>query len=176
MDMNIFYLHRLRRKCAEYHCDKHVIKMILETAQLLCTAIWVYDSDNVHWDKDTKIFTYRGARVYRKTHENHPCAIWARSNKKNFRWLRKFGIILCKEYSYRYGKVHKTQTVLEALRTPSAIPDGDFFEPPQCMPDQYKVPGKCVNAYRKYYVSEKSSLHSWKGKVAGRNTPFWIKQ
>ena len=172
--MNIFYLHRKRRKCAKYHGNKHVIKMILETAQLLCTAVWVCDPDHVLQDEKNKIFTYRGTRIYRKTHQNHPCAIWARENKKHFRWLRKFGLRLCDEYTYRYGKVHKTREILEKLRTPTSLPEGVFHDPPQCMPDEYKVPNDSVQAYRNYYKAEKRNMHYWKGKIAWRDAPKWI--
>jgi hypothetical protein len=174
MNMNIFYLHRKRRKCVKYHCDKHVIKMILETAQLLCTAVWVFDPDSIVQDPESKQFAYHGTRVYRKTHENHPCAIWARENKKHFRWLRKFGLYLCKEYTYRYGKTHKTEEILRGLRTPPAMPDGVFHEPPQCMPDQYKVPNDSVQAYRNYYVGEKARMLCWDGKINSRPRPPWV--
>jgi hypothetical protein len=127
--------------------------MILETAQLLCTAIWVFGSE----------------APYRKTHVNHPCAVWARENKKNWHWLKKFGLYLCQEYTYRYGKTHKTQAVLESLECPE-LPDGDFSPPPQCMPDEYKVEGNTVQAYRNYYVGEKSNLFDWKK----RERPKWI--
>jgi len=157
--MNLFYLARSRKRCARFHCNKHVVKMILETAQLLCTALWVNGQE----------------APYRKTHVNHPCAIWARANKSNFRWLLKFGKILCKEYTFRYGKIHKTQSVLESLTCPDALPEGIFTEPPQCMPDQYKVKDNAKLAYRNYYRIGKADIHknsedSWKF----RKIPNWI--
>ena len=150
--MNIFYLHSNIKFCARYHCDKHVIKMILETAQLLCTALWTLGIE----------------APYRKTHVNHPCAIWCRKSKQNWMWLRDLGLALCKEYTYRYGKIHKTQQVLESLMCPD-LPSDKFTPPPQCMPEQYKHK-KCIKAYRLYYINEKSHLFSWKK----RNIPFWI--
>ena len=80
--MNIFYLDEDVKKCAEYHCDKHCIKMILETAQLLC---------GVHWATG-------GDAPYRLSHKNHPCAIWARESYSNYVWLTDLGFALCNEY------------------------------------------------------------------------------
>ncbi len=157
IEMNIFYLHRKRKKCVKYHVDKHVIKMILETAQLLCTAIWIMG----------------GEAPYKKTHVNHPCTIWARKSKHNWIWLRRFGLYLCKEYTYRYGKIHKTQKILEQLKCPN-LPVTSFTEPPQCMPEEYKVEGNTVQAYRNYYNGEKRRMFSWKGKINGRKIPSWI--
>ena len=97
--MNIFYLDKNPKLCAQYHVDRHVVKMILETAQLLSTAHWLTG----------------GEGPYRATHKNHPSAIWARSNKSNYNWLCKLGLELCEEYTYRYGKIHKTQQHLEWL-------------------------------------------------------------
>ena len=121
--MNIFYLHDNPKVCSQYHVDKHVVKMILETAQLLSTAHWLSG----------------GEGPYRATHKNHPSAIWARSNKSNYRWLCELGMELCKEYTHRYGKIHKTQQHLEWLtKNIPNIPNGKFTQPTLAMPDQYK--------------------------------------
>ena len=144
--MNIFYLDKEPRLCAQYHVDKHVVKMILETAQLLSTAHWLTG----------------GEGPYRATHKNHPSAIWARSNTSNYTWLCELGIELCKEYTYRYGKTHKTQQHLEWLSTniPS-ISDGKFTPPTLAMPDTFIEEDNLI-AYRKYYTYGKKHLHSWK--------------
>lgn len=128
--------------------------MILETAQLLSTAHWLSG----------------GEGPYRATHKNHPSAIWARSNKSNYRWLCELGMELCKEYTYRYGKIHKTQQHLEWLSTniPN-IPNGKFTQPTLAMPDQYKSDNH-IDSYRLYYIKDKSHLHSWKN----RKTPEFI--
>ena len=138
--MNIFYLDKNPKLCAQYHVDRHVVKMILETAQLLSTAHWLTG----------------GEGPYRATHKNHPSAIWARSNKSNYNWLCKLGLELCEEYTYRYGKVHLSiQKCLKALEVaPINMPTKLFEQPPQCMPDEYK--DKCsVKAYWNYYIGEK---------------------
>ena len=144
--MNIFYLHTEPKICAQYHVDKHVVKMILETAQLLSTAHWVTG----------------GEGPYRVTHKNHPSAIWARSNKSNYTWLCKLGLELCKEYTYRYGKIHKTQQHLEWLsKNTPLIPEGQFTPPTLAMPETFMCEDNLV-AYRKYYSYGKKHLHSWK--------------
>ena len=152
--MNIFYLHDNPKVCSQYHVDKHVVKMILETAQLLSTAHWLSG----------------GEGPYRATHKNHPSAIWARSNKSNYRWLCELGMELCKEYTHRYGKIHKTQQHLEWLtKNIPNIPNGKFTQPTLPMPDQYKSDNH-VDSYRLYYIKDKSHLHSWKN----RKTPEFI--
>ena len=80
--MNIFYLDSDIELNAKYHNDKHVVKMILESAQLLC---------GVHW--------YLGRSApYKFSHKNHPCSIWTRSSINNYNYLCKLGKALCKEY------------------------------------------------------------------------------
>ena len=144
--MNIFYLHHDPKLCAQYHVDKHVVKMILETAQLLSTTHWLSDSEG----------------PYRVTHKNHPSAIWTRSNKSNYTWLCQLGIELCKEYTYRYGKIHKTQKHLEwmSLNIPN-LPDGEFTPPSLAMPDVFKCNDN-IESYRQYYRLGKKHLHNWK--------------
>lgn len=145
--MNIFFLHLDPKQCAKLHVDKHVVKMILETAQLLCSAIWL-----------------SGKKApYKLTHKNHPCAVWTRANKENWKWLKQLGLSLCEEYTYRYGKIHKTQTVIENLECPN-LENGSFHVPPQAMPDKYKNKTNTIRAYRCFYTFEKAHLHSWKNR------------
>ena len=141
--MNIFYLHNDPYKAATYFYDKHKVKMILESAQMLCTAHHHYDNgDNV---------------PYKKAHYNHPSTKWCRENKNNYRWLYNHMIALGDEYTARYGKTHLTITKCkDALDCyPPGMPWGKFTQPPQCMPDQYKVPGCSITAYWNYYEGEK---------------------
>jgi hypothetical protein len=142
--------------CAIMHADKHVVKMILETCQMLCTAHHITNSEYVP--------------PYKPTHKNHPCSIWVRSSRKNYRWLVKLGLELCKEYTYRYGKIHKCQAYIKDMRKNiPPIPSIGFTQPAQAMPDMYR--GKdVVESYRAYYFFEKQELHSWKK----RNVPDWI--
>lgn len=155
--MNIFVLDWDVKKCAEYHNDKHVVKMILETAQLLCGVHHMTDQFN------NKI-------PYKLSHKNHPCSIWVRESITNYLWLCELGLELCKEYTYRYGRRHKSQDVIEWCVTNKAnICDKGFTEPPKAMPDKYKV-DSVVESYRNYYKGEKVSFSKWKN----RQIPLWF--
>lgn len=149
--MNIFYLDPKPKKAAEYHCDKHVVKMCLEYAQLLSSAIHVTDPDLA-----------KRIPTYALTHKNHPCAIWTRSSSANFLWLADLAVELGMEYTRRYGRRHKSIVeIVENLEFPD-LPNLPFTEPPQCMPDEYKVPGNTVQAYINYYLGDKSRFATWK--------------
>jgi len=145
--MNIFYLHEDPQKASEYQYDKHVVKMILESAQMLCTAHHHYgNGDNV---------------PYKKAHYNHPSTVWARANKPQYFWLYNHMIALGEEYTKRYGKTHLTITKCKdaLLLHPHGMPDGFFTQPPQCMPDEYKT--ECsVDAYWNYYIGDKEHVAS----------------
>jgi hypothetical protein len=161
--MNIFYLHVLARKAAQYHCDKHVVKMILETAQLLYSA---------HWELCPAGLS---SVAYRKTHCNHPCSIWARESLSNYRWLADLGYWLCKEYRYRYGdKTHKTEAHILWLREnpPCGLVDIGATPPRQAMPDEYKNEHPVV-AYRTYYVKNKVGVRNIV-KYTRRHPPAFI--
>ena len=156
--MNIFLLDTDTRKCAQYHCDKHVVKMILETAQLLCGVHHMTDqiTDQV---------------PYKLSHKNHPCAIWSRESLSNYLYLCDLGLELCKEYTYRYGKRHKSQDVIEwCVTNKPNICDKEFTEPARAMPNEYKV-DSVVESYRNYYIGEKSKIAVWKN----REIPEWFK-
>lgn len=144
--MNIFFLAFNPKLAAEHHCDKHVVKMILETAQLLYSAHWLTNPEGLRPD------------AYRKTHHNHPCAIWARASLSNYVWLCQLGLALCAEYTFRYDRTHKTQHHLEWLaeHAPS-IPDEGITVLPQAMPLEYKHPNP-VQAYRNYYLGAKRHI------------------
>ena len=144
--MNIFYLHRDPVIAAKVQYNKHVVKMILESAQMLCTAHHHYGSgDNV---------------PYKKAHYNHPSTIWCRENDNHYSWLFSHMLALGSEYTKRYGKKHlsidKCFGPLSFL--PPNIPQGEKFEqPPQCMPDEYK--DECsIKAYWNYYIGEKHNV------------------
>ncbi len=155
--MNIFVLDQDVKKCAEYHNDKHVVKMILESAQLLCGVHHMVETD-----RDIP---------YKLSHKNHPCSIWVRENLSNYFWLCELGLELCREYTFRYGRKHKSQQVIEwCIENSPEIPEGDFTDPPRAMPEQYKV-GSVVESYRNYYIGEKYSFSNWKN----RPIPNWFK-
>lgn len=159
--MNIFFLHLSPRLCALFHADKHVVKMILETTQLLCTAWHMADPEHAIYKP-----------CYRKTHYNHPSAKWARESRTNYRWLCALGLALCREYSYRYrNRTHKCEAYLRDLAAHvPPVPDAGFTAPRQAMPDEFKGPD-AIAAYRAYYTHAKQHLHSWKG----RSRPRWLR-
>tara|TARA_R110000824_G_scaffold40192_8_gene120731 strand:+ start:703 stop:1191 length:489 start_codon:yes stop_codon:yes gene_type:complete len=159
--MNIFYLDPDPRVCAEMHCDKHCVKMILETAQLLCTAHRMLDG-NEFADK---------AGLYKAAFENHPCAVWVRECADNYLFSFFLFLNLCEQYEIRYAKIHKTEELLEPLRKmPLHISlDKNFTDPPQCMPEQYKG-DNTVEAYHRYYNNEKLSFAKWKN----TEVPSWV--
>ena len=152
--MNIFVLDLDPKLCARYHCDKHVIKMILESAQLL-------SSTN----------RYCGlAEGYASTHINHPCAKWARESLENYIWLSDLAFYLNQEYMFRYNKNnnHKSFDVICSLSFPN-LPDIGITKRPQCMPEQYKHNDPVV-AYRNYYIQEKYKFCTWKN----TQVPEWF--
>lgn len=152
--MNIFFLDYDTKKCARYHCDKHVVKMILETAQLLCGAHWVTGSE----------------APYKLSHQNHPCSIWVRESLSNYLYLCDLGLELCKEYTYRYGRTHKSQQIIEwCLDKKLNIKDKGFTEPPKAMPNECKLES-VIDSYRNYYIKEKKSFAKWKN----REIPNWF--
>jgi len=155
--MNIFILDTDVKKCAEYHNDKHVVKMILESAQLLCGVHHMTESSMDYVP-------------YKLSHKNHPCSIWARENMSNYLWLCELGLELCKEYTYRYGRRHKSQDVIEwCIENRPTIPEDDFTQLPKAMPEEYKV-NDVVQSYRNYYCGDKKHFSKWKN----REIPYWF--
>lgn len=143
--MNIFVLSTCPIEAATMQCDKHVVKMVLETAQMLCTV---------------------GHGSYKRTHQNHPCTIWAGRSIENFEWLIAHGLALCEEYTYRYSRRHKTQDVIEAIRPPADFPELGLTSFALAMPDEFKNVDP-VLSYRAYYHSK--TFCRW----TKRNPPFW---
>jgi len=175
--MNIFYLDNDPELCAKMHNDKHVVKMILEYAQLLSTAHRVLDGVELSGltasNRKKKFWSLGDSRdytLYKATHINHPSAVWVRKSKANYVWLTKLLDECCKEYTYRYGKVHKVERdlLLDTLSIikPNNIPDGEFTEPTPAMPEDYKVPGDSITSYRNYYLNDKVKMSRW------TNTPM----
>ena len=144
--MNIFVLHSNPVTAAQMQCDKHVVKMILESAQMLCTVAHTHGFD----------------APYRATHKKHPCTLWAAKSKANWQWLIDHAMGLCAEYTKRYNKVHKSQQHVEwCQQLPIPLPAIGLTTFAQAMPEQYKNP--CVvKAYRAYYHGEKSHFATWK--------------
>ena len=159
--MNIFELHTNPSECAEMHCDKHIVKMPIEYAQLLSTAHRVLDGD------------YRADRggFYKMAHKNHPSTIWVRASSENYRWLWKHFDALLKEYTHRYGKHHATERLRNILYMPplNIVHGVPLTDPPQCMPELCKGEDT-VLAYQNYYIIEKSGFARW----TKREIPAWF--
>ena len=176
--MNIFAIERDPIDCAMSMVDKHVVKMILETAQLLSTAHRIIDGEEYIGKTATgrnvkrwRLPDEREQHLYSATHVNHPSAVWARATNNNYTWLYCHFCGLLSEYTYRYGKVHKCQSMQEWLQYPPRnIPIGYLTPVTPAMPDEYKVPGDSVTSYRNYYRSGKSHLH----KYTNRLPPDWL--
>ena len=201
--MNIFYLSTNADECARYHCDKHVVKMILETAQMLSTAHRVLDGDKLADEK----------KLYKKVHVNHPSTKWVRESYANYSWAYDLLYSLCKEYTFRYNKYNKVQrsgllTMLMVATLISVNPNvfpKDHYEkkrgcylipvetrpvfldshtaPPMCMPDQYKPSKELLDRKASEYVRKHSTVQAYKKYYLGeklsfakwtrREVPYW---
>lgn len=152
--MNIFVLDTDHTLNAQYHCDKHIVKMIVESAQLLCNAHTVFGE----------------YAPYKLTHANHPCSIWTRECIENYDWLVKLGYALCLEYTYRYDKIHKTQAIIEWCYKNQP----ELFINRSITPFALAMPTGCiqnnaVESYRNYYKIYKNHIAKW----TGRSVPYW---
>ena len=155
--MNIFYLHWVPAICAQMHVNKHVVKMILETTQLLCSAWHMTDPSHSIYKP-----------IYRLTHKNHPSSKWTRESIDNYKWLCTLGLALCYEYTYRYEKTHKCQSYLIDLSNNiPPLDDVGFTKPKLAMPDEYKS-DDTIQSYRLYYLKEKHRLFNWKKRQVPR--------
>lgn len=177
--MNIFYLNHDTKLCAQEHVDKHVVKMILEYAQLLSTAHRVLDgtlidgySKTGRKQKRYVLSDDRESTLYSATHLNHPSAVWARKRESHYRWLFSLWIELMDEYTYRYGKVHASARLISYLNKPPSNIEfgGGFDQPTPAMPDTYKVPGDAISSYQMYYIQDKARMANWKK----RSVPQWF--
>lgn len=173
--MNIFYLDKNPELCAQYHCDKHVVKMIIEYAQLLSTAHRILDGqefiDNSSGRKIKrwKLSDNRELMLYKASHINHPSNVWARTSSGNYIWLLTLWKFLLKEYTHRYGKQHKTGELEFVLtRIPDNIPMQNMQDPPLAMPEECKT-YDAMSSYRQYYTMKKYAFAKW----TNRKIPEW---
>jgi len=149
--------------------------------QLLCTAHRVLDgkeyidASSGRKIKRWKLEGEKEVSFYKATHINHPSAVWVRESAENYIWLTELLSELCKEYTYRYGKVHKCEKIglVDMLYTniPNNIKRKPFTEPTPAMPDIYKVIGDSTQSYINYYNGDKQRMFSWKN----REVPHFIK-
>ena len=178
--MNIFYLDPNPKACAEMHCDKHCVKMIIEYAQLMSTAHRILDG------QEYMGLTVNGRKIRRwrmndeklenglmkASHINHPSNIWLRQSGENYDWLLKMWLHLLSEYTHRYGKQHACEKYIDFLYyKPKNIPNGKFTEPTPAMPDDCKIANDSLSSYHKYYIDKKISFAKW----TKREVPLWFK-
>ena len=193
--VNIFYLARDPAEAARAHCDKHVVKMILETAQLLSTAWHVEAPERVARDyvrtdplarswmpndakHDCGLAYYLGnQQIYAPTHPHHPSALWVRESRVAYDWAWRLGQELLDEYTFRYGRLHASRHALRALEwAPPALPDIPLSEPNVAMPDHCVVATTdgyvdALASYRNYYRTEKVRMLVY----TKRHAPDWLR-
>jgi len=166
--MNLFILSLNQQQIAEWMFDSHIVKIILEAVQMLCTAKRVIDPDDPDNDK-----------LYKTAHLNHPVSKWVRSSRENYVWTLCLVYRMHEEWRFRFGhpsyKYHKSYLV--ALHLIKCIPNREQFEYEglgpfaQAMPDEYKRQEDPVEAYKQYYMSDtKKRLAKW----TGRKRPDWF--
>lgn len=187
--MNIFVLDKDPVRAAQYHCDKHICKMILESAQMLCAAHWIgwqrmlnpptklkqremqaWLRENVHANLQPP---------WKMTHVGHPCTQWTQRVWGNYMWHSRLGLALCEEYTRRYGREHKSLAVHRWLNRhipptfESTVSDPVGLTPfAVCMPEECKVPDDPVASYRNYYNQKKVRFARW----AHSERPTWFIQ
>ena len=182
--MNLFYLDKDLDKCAEYHVDKHVNKMILEAAQLICTNLWIdhlfgfvprpitkeenaiLQTTRKEWKDvpmEDRLFPYL------PTMQNHPSCIWVRSSLENFYWTNCYAFALGSEAHYRYGSDHKSLAMLRALPEPKHMEDHGFTTFALAMTEELKDINDPIQSYRNFYMLDKATFAEWKH----RDIPPW---
>ncbi len=177
--MNIFILSQDPQEAARLQCDRHVVKMVVETAQILSTAHRILDGKETtivgpkrkkkHWEL---IDAFREKLFYRATHRNHPCCVWARESLGNYIWLYEHFIALCDEYTYRYGKIHRCDSLFRGVldEAPSRIPDVGLTEFATATNTVVSIED-IVQRYRAFYITKKTKFKmTWKK----RQVPDWF--
>lgn len=162
--MNIFVLDLDPTKAALYHCDKHVVNMLRETAQMLSTTHRLMSSTD-----DSFPF------IYRTTHVNHPCNIWLRESVENYLWLLELYEELEYQYNERYNRSHASYKLLYQYlkQVPDMLPVKGLTPFTQAMPEQYKDSLDPVKAYRNYYLGDKLRFCRW---TSPATTPYWVEE
>ena len=162
--MNIFVLDRNPSKAAHMMCDKHVVKMIIESAQMLSAVLdCQYRSDRR--GGDGPVIKQFGLPGYPKAHAKHPCTLWARDSKENSMWLVRHMRALCLQYFYRYQKFHKMDgypAIYEAQLEHCVFPFKEQTEFVQAITNTDLHRDDPVEAYREYYRKEKAHFCTWK--------------
>lgn len=157
--MNIFILDENITRCAQYHCDKHVVKMITEYNQLMSTACFL---NGIHMEG-----------MYRPTHKNHPCVKWIMESRENFKYLLKLNKALLEEYTYRYNRIHAGQRLIPLFEDILKIyPNGTGFKTDHvvCVNRDHLLNSDPISEYRNFYNRDKARFCTWKN----RPVPYWF--
>lgn len=146
--MNIFVLDLDPKTAAKYHCNKHVIKMQAEHAQMMSSVLHSYNL---------------GEGFYRNAYPHHPCTRWVGQSRANWHWLRELSIYLNEQYQHRWStnKTHRSTALVLTMPDPKFLPDVGITTYAQAMPEEVRVPNDPVTAYRQYYKLHKSHLANW---------------
>ena len=170
--MNLFLLSLDRKQCVRWYADKHIVKMILELAQLLY-GVWgaLQHSD---WRQSAP------DGGYKTTHINHPISAWLRQSRRNYNFAASYAHPMLEEYTRRYGRVHGCQRHLDWLTVniPPCLPDAELIQMPQAMPVEYKIRDgtgsmeDTVLAYRAYYAGFKAK--NIKMTYTDTEWPYWL--
>jgi hypothetical protein len=169
------------------HLDKHVLKMIIEYAQLMSTAHRVLDGTeyidltaNNRRIKRWRLNDGRELSLMKASHVHHPSSVWVRANHENYDWLYMMWKCLLKEYTHRYGKNHACSRLIGLLfQSPKNISRDNFFPPTPAMPAEVKVLSEnpiagrkydSLGSYRKYYIQNKAHFAKW----TKREIPSWF--
>ena len=155
--MNLFFLDIDPKKCAQYHCNKHVVKMLLEIVQMLYTAHIILKTIDLPQDH------------YKIAHPNHPTAVWIRTCKANYTYASQVGMFLAEEYTFRYNRVHSCEKHIIWLNNNLPKINEGFMTPiPLAMPEDSKR-NNPVKSYREYYMLHKTHFAKW----TKRESPWW---
>jgi len=152
--MNIFAVDTDPVAAAQALHDQHVVKMVLESAQMICTIVQKHGH----------------SAPYRPTHLSHPCVLWAGRTNSNALWLHRHALALCAEYTHRFGKRHASQIVIESFGPlmVELCPEGTLEPFAQAMPDECKASDP-VDGYRTYYRQHKLA----KARYTHSQPPMW---
>ena len=179
--MNIFVLDEDTELAAQMHCDKHVPKMIVESAQMLSTAHRILDGEEyIAPSKSGKrmVKHYRLSNhddvIYRAVHAGHPCTKWTMQSSGNYHWHYNLFRELAKEFEFRFGKVHRSWEILRSILSicPHNIPSfgrSKYAKAMKAYPDIECIDNP-VEAYQQFYMADKAEFATWD---KGRAAPSW---
>ena len=162
--MNRFLINYSPELCARDLCDKHVVKMPLEEAQMLCTTVRLHAPEYAE-----------EVGLYRAVHQKHPCTIWAGQTRANYLYSLDMFREMCREYTHRYSKVHASWRLYDALVDAAQyVPDGGITPHPECFSEHTDLKSGRpwpIQSYRQFYQTKQ---HRFKMVWTKRDVPDWF--